>query len=347
MSHQINLKINTFEPTRIDVVQGSQGPELLFLMEDITVPGAGATLYIKDPFGIVTNYTCTKHATLNAVKFTPDQDTFMVPGRSVGSLEIDNGGYVYTFTVVFTVLLNPGTCNWKHVVPAGTLGPGGTISFSTDSLVPYGTKLVMHSDVGAAYIINQSIRSFPDPSDGPLEISYDIGNDPEVVITNTSGNTVGFPDLIFNLYADALIGFTRANENYVPDEYRPSGYFDGSGVGVAKTLNGGTVSRASGTSWKTVQQFTINPGAWVVTASCAFASNATGRRALCISGTEDGSMLGYNVYDTKNAVDGATTSLQCVFFLNLQTATNFFLNVYQNSGSTLNCYPRVHIIKIA
>jgi len=347
MSHFINLRINTFEPTRIDVVQGSQGPEFVFMIEDITVPGAGATLYIKDPFGIVNNYTCTKHASLNAVKFKPDQDTFMVPGKYAGSLEIDNSGYVYTFPVFFTALLNPGTCNWKHVVPAGTLAPGGTISFSTDSLIPYGPKIVMHSDIGAAYIADESIRYYPDSSDGPLEISFDVGNDPEVVITNISGNTIGFPDLIFNLYADALISFTTADERYVPDEYRPSGYFDGTGVGVAKVINGGTVSQASGTSWKTVQRFSVNPGAWVVTASCAFASNATGRRALCISNTEDGNMMGYNVFDSKNAVDGSTTGLQCVFFLNLQTATDFYLNVYQNSGGALNCYPRVHMIKIA
>lgn len=347
MSHYINLKINTFEPTRVDVVQCSEGPEMIFLIEDFTVPASGATLYIKDPFGIVNNYTCLKHATLNAAKFTPDQDTFMIPGKAVGSLEFEDGDYVYTFTVAFTVLKNPAVHEWKHVVTAGTLAAGGTISFSTDYLDAYGSKIVMHSDIGACYIADQSLRYFPDPSDGPFEISYDSEADPEVVITNISGSTIGFPDLIFTGYEGALISYRRVYGNYVPDEYRPSGYFDGKGVGVAKIINGGTVSRASGTSWKTVQRFQVNPGAWVVTATCAFASSATGRRALCISSTEDGNMMGYNVFDSKNGVDGATTGLQCVFFLNLQTATDFYLNVYQNSGSTLNCYPRVHMIKIA
>lgn len=116
--------------------------------------------------------------------------------------------------------------------------------------------------------------------------------------------------------------------------------------GTCLQMSGGTKSLVSGTSWNEVYSFTLQPGAWIVVCSCGFASNATGRRGFCLSTTSGGSQAGHNVLKTSNAVSGTYTELQFTFPIVVNEETTYFLSAYQNSGSALNAFPRVHAMKL-
>ena len=118
-----------------------------------------------------------------------------------------------------------------------------------------------------------------------------------------------------------------------------------SGTYVYKS--GGTVSNfESGTTWQNVMTLTVPPGSWVYFVTVGFSSNATGRRAACLSTSATGSQTGWNVLAIERANSGAYTVLRFGFPIQTDTEQTFYINAYQNSGSALSVYPRIHGIKI-
>ena len=124
-------------------------------------------------------------------------------------------------------------------------------------------------------------------------------------------------------------------------------------TGTAINKNFGTFSVASGTTIGNFDSvngsvnFTLPAGSWLVTVTVAFASNATGRRVACLASSSSGSQLGYNVLATNAAVSGTYTVLQFVAPLKPDIETTYYINGYQNSGSSLNVYPRFHAVRVA
>ena len=117
-------------------------------------------------------------------------------------------------------------------------------------------------------------------------------------------------------------------------------------IGSVTILSGGTKSLSTGTSWQNVMELELAPGSWFVVVTCNFASNATGRRGVCMSTTATGSQTGHNVLRTATAVNGTYTTLQFSFPVEVSETTTFYINAYQNSGGNLNCYPRIHRMKV-
>ena len=110
--------------------------------------------------------------------------------------------------------------------------------------------------------------------------------------------------------------------------------------------NGGTIPLTTGTSWQNVDSITLTSGQWIINANVVFASNATGRRAICFSGTSVGGQTGFDVLDIRPAVDGSYTTCRFTVIGNIENDGTYYINAYQDSGSTLNAYPRIRCAKI-
>lgn len=107
--------------------------------------------------------------------------------------------------------------------------------------------------------------------------------------------------------------------------------------GTAKTS-----ATASG-SWVSIDSFVLEAGVYIITAAIQFASNATGRRAANISAT-DGSNWSYI---NQTAVNGVATCLNPVIIVNPSSQTRYYINGYQNSGTTLSVTTEYYYVRIA
>lgn len=110
----------------------------------------------------------------------------------------------------------------------------------------------------------------------------------------------------------------------------------------------GTVSTTSGTLVN-AGSVDLEAGTYAIQYTVAFASNATGYRAIGINSTaspSDISALGYRFAASSNAADGLRTFVTMTVLDNLNSSTTRYFHVLQDSGSTLNCYPRVFIVKL-
>lgn len=93
----------------------------------------------------------------------------------------------------------------------------------------------------------------------------------------------------------------------------------------------------------------LAPGTWLVTYSAEFASNATGRRVMTLT-TNATSIASTPVYMMSTAAaNGLATNLsrsQVIVNSGTSNVTRY-LNVYQNSGSSLNCRSCIQAVRIA
>lgn len=105
-------------------------------------------------------------------------------------------------------------------------------------------------------------------------------------------------------------------------------------------------SVASGTSWVNIGSISIPKGVWLVSVSAEFASNSTGYRLATFSTSS--STGGANLRTQRMpAASGAATNVPMMFVVSATTATTYYFNVVQNSGSTLTVKSRYSLIKLA
>ena len=103
-------------------------------------------------------------------------------------------------------------------------------------------------------------------------------------------------------------------------------------------------SLSSGTSWQNLGKLYFPySGLYRCTFWVSFASNATGRRAICLSNSATGSQRTAMEQDIRQAVDGAITTCQINVTLCTNSAQEIFLNAYQNSGTALNVVSRYSV----
>lgn len=103
---------------------------------------------------------------------------------------------------------------------------------------------------------------------------------------------------------------------------------------------------ASGT-WKTVCSITLPRGSWLVFFTIRFQSNSTGRRYALLSRSQDSSS-GYSIQSSHSVapVNGSYTHAKAVEFIHANSEETWYVNAYQNSGSSLEIGPRVSAIKL-
>lgn len=108
-------------------------------------------------------------------------------------------------------------------------------------------------------------------------------------------------------------------------------------AGIGKRVHSdSSVSLSSGTTMQNLGDFTLTKGLWMVSVTVRFNSNATGRRAMNISNTSGGSAYNVRWGNTSAAVNGAYTYLHLASSIDVTAASaTFYINAYQNSGSSL------------
>lgn len=105
-------------------------------------------------------------------------------------------------------------------------------------------------------------------------------------------------------------------------------------------------SLASGT-WTKLGSVTLDAGVWVVVFSAQFGSNATGRRSINLSTTSGSTSLNVQAALQLQAANGGYTVVSRANILDVSTTTTYYLNGYQNSGSTLTTTSDIRAARIA
>lgn len=108
-----------------------------------------------------------------------------------------------------------------------------------------------------------------------------------------------------------------------------------------------SASVSVGSSAKSIAHVDLTPGVYIVTGHAVFASNATGRRSLALGVTAD--TIGGNAGSTcvtVPAASGAATQLMVPLVYSVTSDTTLYLNVQQDSGSTLGVQGQIRYVRI-
>lgn len=141
-----------------------------------------------------------------------------------------------------------------------------------------------------------------------------------------------------------LNGTVRMNEQKLTDIFSPkltAPKTGGAPDNVVTTLG-------SSTTPSTVGSITLNKGTYLIIASVRFASNATGRRVVGLSDSQNSNSW-YNELSvqTDTPVNGAVTYTRVVTLYTCDTDNKkVYINAYQNSGSSLAIVPRCAVVKL-
>lgn len=116
----------------------------------------------------------------------------------------------------------------------------------------------------------------------------------------------------------------------------------------------GTVTRSENTSAVTIASstgtalasITLSAGSYVIVGKCRFSADANGVRRLNLSTTSGASSWDVSI----PAGVSAMVDLQVTRILSLNASTTFYLNAWQNSGSSLTCaagYGTIEAVKLS
>lgn len=103
------------------------------------------------------------------------------------------------------------------------------------------------------------------------------------------------------------------------------------------------VSTATNTNLGSI---TLEAGTWLVFIYIHFASNTTGRRSAWLATSTTGSSMEGAALDNRAPVSGAVTACKIHCILAPSSSTKYYLNCYQNSGSTLTVTTRYTLVKL-
>ena len=94
-----------------------------------------------------------------------------------------------------------------------------------------------------------------------------------------------------------------------------------------------------------VLEITLTKGKYIIIASAAWLSNATGYRAITTESSVTGSV---NRSSIVNAVNGTETRNQFSFIIEVTSSSyTLELKAFQNRGSATTCYPHLTAIRVA
>ena len=92
--------------------------------------------------------------------------------------------------------------------------------------------------------------------------------------------------------------------------------------------------------------FTLEAGTWIVFIHVYFSANTNGRRAVWLATSATGSSMEGQTLDNRAPVNGAGTTCKIQAVFTPAVSTTYYLNCYQNSGSTLTASTRYTLIKL-
>lgn len=122
------------------------------------------------------------------------------------------------------------------------------------------------------------------------------------------------------------------------------------GTTYVAAVSSGTVSVQNNTVVK-VGEVTLQPGSYVISYTCNFASNATGYRLCGISPNMNIDGYGIAFMDSQGAVSGYATQTSVTGLLKVSDSSypsgrTFNLLARQNSGATISASPRCYYFKL-
>lgn len=147
-------------------------------------------------------------------------------------------------------------------------------------------------------------------------------DDGDIVAPNISGNTLAVGDCVELLYTTTI-------DNAVIVRKIPytSTHVSGEMYSVALQSDTNIPSETP----VNVTSVTLEAGVWILVGRVRFSANAVGYRRANIHTTFESP----NAHIQVPAVDGAVTQLELTKIVSVSETTQYYLNAYQNSGSTL------------
>ena len=212
-----------------------------------------------------------------------------------------------------------------------------------DTLIPtYSETLpftVKHE--GSNYVLSVTDRVIVGPADVTIGYRYTEADVFVQIGSNSSGNIKITQDgLSMNFYDaadESSISFDSAMADFDALDIVTAGNLTAANIGAKQSDESSSSTSLSSGSTKAVASVSLAAGTWIVVGHAIIASNATGVRSLGIGSTANS--LSYTDLSTVtvNATNGADTRLQSTSIVSPTSTTTYYLNAYQNSGSSRNC----------
>lgn len=106
-------------------------------------------------------------------------------------------------------------------------------------------------------------------------------------------------------------------------------------------------SSLTNNSWTAKANITLTKGTYIIYGGAAFGQNQTGRRQMVINQSQNAdTTYQRGASSNVNATVGSTTTVSAVCMVTLAASATFYLNLYQNSGSSLTVYPWLRAMRI-
>lgn len=121
---------------------------------------------------------------------------------------------------------------------------------------------------------------------------------------------------------------------------------------AANNVVGQYTTNGSSTSVPSASDTTLcNTGAleagyhYVILAEASFANNSSGRRAIFLANSSNGSNIDRFCKRTQPPISGDVTQIQLVYLCHPGSDTTYYLRAYQNSGSAMNVTGGIRVFK--
>ena len=119
-------------------------------------------------------------------------------------------------------------------------------------------------------------------------------------------------------------------------------------AGPTPTSGYAQVNVPTGTAYKTVTQFDLEPGTYLIQVHFAFNTNGNNKRVGIVSYSADSAAQISAAFRADSvAVPGINTYLNICGMVKPNTTTTFYLNAMQDSGSALNTFASYNYVRLA
>lgn len=248
----------------------------------------------------------------------------------------DEGAVVANYGTTTTI----GSEMGKHVyidTDSVDIKDGGTVLARFNSGGVYFYKLINGVQRPIARFTSglqdRSLLFIPSPNNSSAE-PYGIGS---------TLDSFAVENITSSSYAEEWTGIYKAR-------YSANGiYYNDSSFGVGTILTGYYSSdsdSATSSVWTTVDQLGLTEGTWIISFGASFDQNSNGMRYVVLNTSTAAEQIATRQDLRFSPANGGQSSLQGTRIVKLTSDTDYYLHVYQNSGSSLTVYPFIRAIKI-
>lgn len=237
--------------------------------------------------------------------------------------------------------------------------------------------------MGATYFFSQSVSSWTSDNtyadypykgtislvgvDGTMGVEVTFSNDQAISgnyspICNTTNDAVEIWSKVntsitiptIKIYKNGYVNL-NGSSNYMPQSggnftgaisVNNNAVLDTSNIEYSFPISSATVSVPSGSA-TVIGSVSLPRGISFVQMGVSFTSNATGYRQVLLSEASDlSTSYGAVAMSRTNAVSGVDTIINMCCAISLSSAKTIYIGAVQNSGSSMNVFPRVKVVSI-